>query len=157
MVKTLRFEKLQERHIPAILEIEPLANTCPWSEQSFKNELTNTQTDFLVAIGDGQVIGYAGGWDVVDEFHVTTVAVHPDLRRQGVGLRLVVRLLEAAQERGMECSTLEVRASNEPAILLYEKLGFVRAGLRKRYYPDNKEDATIMWLHDLKDWQAPRL
>lgn len=154
-MKTLRFEALQGKHLPAILEIEALCNTSPWSEQSFRNELVNADSTFLVAIGDGQVVGYGGAWRVIDELHITTVAVHPDHRRQGIAKKLMVRLLEEARGEGLTCSTLEVRAGNEAAIRMYENLGYASVGLRRRYYPDNREDAVIMWLYGLATWRAP--
>lgn len=154
-MKTLRFEALQEKHLPAILEIEGLCNSSPWSEQSFRNELVNSESTFLVAIGEGQVVGYGGAWRVIDELHITTVAVHPEHRRQGVAKRLMIRLLEDAREEGLTCSTLEVRAGNDAAIRMYEHLGFASVGLRRRYYPDNREDAVIMWLYGLGSWRAP--
>lgn len=154
--KPLRFETLQEAHIPAILEIEKRTNTAPWSERSFRNELNHAHGIFLTAFLAGEIVGYGGVWLVVDEAHVTTVAVAEEQRRQGIGQKLMVELLERAKARGMTCSTLEVRAGNHPAILLYEKLGFVRSALRKGYYPDNREDAVVMWLHDLVSWEPPR-
>ena len=92
---------------------------------------------------------------VVDEAHITTIAVAPDRHRMGIGERLVVDLLLRARERGMVCSTLEVRAGNLAAIGLYEKLGYVRSAVRKRYYPDNHEDAVVMWLEGLESWEPP--
>jgi [ribosomal protein S18]-alanine N-acetyltransferase len=156
-MKTLRFEVLQEAHIPAILDIERQVNTAPWSERSFRNELTHTHGVFLAAIADGQVAGYGGFWMVIDEAHITTVAVSPEKQRQGVGKRMMVELLTRAKEKNMACSTLEVRAGNVPAIQLYEKLGYVTAARRKNYYPDNQEDALVMWLHGLPEWEPPKL
>jgi ribosomal-protein-alanine N-acetyltransferase len=155
-MKTLRFEPIQEDHIPAILAIEKVTNSAPWSERSFRNELNHPHGIFLTAFLSGEVIGYGGVWLVIDEAHVTTIAVADQHRRQGIGQKLMVELLRRAQEKGMACSTLEVRASNEAAIQLYEKLGFVRSAVRRGYYPDNKEDAVVMWLHDLTNWEPPR-
>ncbi|HRK22204.1 MAG TPA: ribosomal protein S18-alanine N-acetyltransferase [Fimbriimonadaceae bacterium] len=145
----LRFEKLNESHLESILAIEKLSNSAPWSERSFRGELTNPQSVFVTAIGDGKVIGYAGLWIVVDEGHITTVAVDPDYRRKGIGKRLTTEVLSRAKELGIACATLEVRASNEAAINLYEGLGFVQSARRKGYYPDNREDAIVMWKHSL--------
>ena len=156
-LQTLRFEELAESHIPAILAIEQEANSSPWSEQSFKNELDNPHKAFLVAIASGMVIGYGGIWLIVDEAHVTNIAISPDYRRQGIGQRLMVQLLDRAKEAGMTCSTLEVRASNAAAITMYEQLGYRETARRKRYYPDNQEDAVVMWLYDLQAWETPRL
>lgn len=145
----VRFESLKPEHIPAILDIEAHSNTAPWSERSFRGEISNPQSIFLAAIADGKVVGFAGLWIVVDEGHITTVAVEPDHRRHGIGRKLVVELLSRGKERGIVCSTLEVRASNDAAIRLYEQLGFVQAARRKGYYPDNREDAIVMWKHGL--------
>jgi ribosomal-protein-alanine N-acetyltransferase len=136
--------------------IEQASNSAPWSERSFRNEVSHPNGSFIVAIEMGDVVGYAGVWNVVDEAHITTVAVAPEHRRQGIGRRLVSELLGRAKESGMICATLEVRASNSGAIELYQKLGFTETARRKGYYPDNKEDAVVMWLYDLQDWDPPR-
>ena len=151
MLSTLRFEKLSEVHIPAILAIENEVNGAPWSERSFRNELDHRHGIFRVALEDGEVAGYGALWLVVDEAHVTNVAVAPARQRRGVGRRLMVELLRAARDAGMACSTLEVRAGNAAALHLYESLGFERSALRRGYYPDNKEDAVVMWRHRLDD------
>ncbi len=148
-MKNLRFEPLREEHLPEVLEIEKQANSAPWSERSFRNELDHQHGIFLVTIGEGRVVGYGGVWLVVDEAHVTNVAVDSSARRQGIGRKLMMELLKRAKERGMTCSTLEVRASNEAAIRLYEQLGYKITAQRKGYYPDNKEDAAVMWLYEL--------
>lgn len=155
-MRTLRFETLEEAYLPAILDIEARSNPSPWSERSFRNELNHEHGIFLAAIANGSVIGYGGIWLVVDEAHVTNVAVSPEHRRQGIGRRLMIELLERAKTAGMTCSTLEVRVSNEPAIKLYEDLGYLRTSLRRNYYPDNREDAVVMWLHQLDQWEPPR-
>ena len=154
-MKTLRFEPLESSHIAQILEIENRIHGAPWSEKSFRNELNHPQGVFLVAIADGRVAGYGGFWMVVDEAHITTVAVDPDLQGKGLGKRLMLELLDRAKARKMTCSTLEVRASNDRAIGLYQKLGYVTTACRKAYYPDNREDAIVMWLHDLQSWEPP--
>ena len=156
-MKSLRFEPFQESHLPQILAIEKESNSAPWSERSFRNELEHAYGIFIVAILNSKVVGYGGIWLVVDEAHVTNIAIDPEQRRQGIGKRLMVELLEAAKAAGMACSTLEVRASNEAAIKLYEQLGFVNAATRKGYYPDNKEDAVVMWLYNLDTWEPPKL
>jgi ribosomal-protein-alanine N-acetyltransferase len=151
MAVTLRFEPLREDHLPAILEIERAVNGSPWSERSFRNEIDHRHGIFRVAIEEGNVVGYGGLWLVIDEAHVTNVAVAPSRQRRGIGRKLMLQLLEAAKTGGMTCATLEVRAGNLPALELYEKLGFERTALRRGYYPDNKEDAVVMWRHRLDD------
>ncbi|HWA83814.1 MAG TPA: ribosomal protein S18-alanine N-acetyltransferase [Fimbriimonadaceae bacterium] len=154
--KPIRFETLNEGHIPKILEIENRTNGAPWSERAFRNELTHTDRIFLVALDGLDVVGYGGVWLVIDEAHVTTLAVDMERRRQHIGERLMVELLDRSKEAGMVCSTLEVRAGNEAAIKLYEKLGYKETARRKGYYPDNREDAIVMWLYELDCWQAPK-
>jgi [ribosomal protein S18]-alanine N-acetyltransferase len=153
--KGLHLEPLHEDDIPAILVIEKLSNGAPWSERSFRNELGHRYGIFLVAKKADDVVGYAGAWLVVDEAHITTVAVDPQHRRQGIGRALTIEVLRRGKESGMLCSTLEVRASNLPAINLYEALGYESTARRKGYYPDNSEDALVMWLHDLQSWKPP--
>ncbi|MBE3559830.1 MAG: ribosomal protein S18-alanine N-acetyltransferase [Ktedonobacteraceae bacterium] len=95
------------------------------------------------------IIGFAGLWLMVDEAHITTIAVHPDFRRRGLGELLLVSLIDIAYEIGARWVTLEVRVSNYPAQSLYRKYGFHEAGLRHRYYSDNQEDALIMWTSEI--------
>ncbi len=151
-LKTVRFEPLAAQHVDSILKIEQEANPAPWSDRSFLNELTNPQSVFLVAFGDGKVVGYGGYWRCIDEAHITTVAVAESARRQGIGKRLMHTLLNRAIDEGMICSTLEVRAGNEAAVMMYENMGYKVTARRRRYYPDNQEDALVMWLYDLASW-----
>ena len=97
-----------------------------------------------MAVEDGKVAGYVGSQTVMDESDMMNVAVHPDYRRKGIAEKLVTELVEALKKRDSRCLTLEVRASNEPARALYEKLGFVQVGLRKNYYRNPREDALIL-------------
>jgi ribosomal-protein-alanine N-acetyltransferase len=98
-----------------------------------------------------RIVGFLGVWFMVDEAHIVTVASHPQLRRTGIGELLVAEAMDLARERGAEHVTLECRVSNTPAQTLYEKYGFLRAGIRKRYYTDNGEDAVIMTTPSLTD------
>jgi ribosomal-protein-alanine N-acetyltransferase len=157
VLKTLRFETLNEGHIAPILAIESRANSAPWSERSFRNELDHPHGIFFVALLEGEVVGYGGAWLVVDEAHITTVAVAEDHRRKGIGKALMLRILEKAKGEGMVCSSLEVRAGNEAAITMYEALGYETITRRKGYYPDNREDALVMWLYRLDEWEPPSL
>lgn len=95
------------------------------------------------------ILGFAGLWLMVDEAHITTIAMHPDFRRQGLGELLLVSLIDIAYEIGAKWVTLEVRVSNYPAQGLYRKYGFREAGVRHRYYSDNQEDALIMWTDEI--------
>jgi ribosomal-protein-alanine N-acetyltransferase len=129
-LKTLRFVDLEEQYIPAILEIEQEANSAPWSERSFRGELDNPDRIFVVVLSGGKVVGYGGIWLIIDEAHVTTVAVKSDMRRMGIGRKIMIELLGRAKDANMLCSTLECRASNEAAVRLYEELGYQRTALR---------------------------
>lgn len=155
MAGYLRFERLNKSHIPAILAIEAVNNTAPWSDKSFENELTHEHGLVLVALMDGIVVGFGALWLVIDEAHVINISVADSHKRQGIGRRLMLELIRLSQERGMTCSTLEVRASNTAALELYRRLGFQSVATRKGYYPDNKEDAIVMWLYDLQTWEPP--
>ena len=153
MLATLRFVTLDKTHIPKILEIEQSTHSAPWSQRSFENELEHKYGVFLVGFLEGEICAYGGVWILVDEAHVTNVVVRENLRGQGIGRRLMIELLEKARTKGAVCATLEVRASNASAIHLYETLGFVQTTVRKKYYPDNKEDAVVMMLNDFMDWK----
>jgi ribosomal-protein-alanine N-acetyltransferase len=102
------------------------------------------------------IVGFAGMWLLYDEAHVTTIAVAPEHRGRGLGELLLIALFEEAINRGAEWLTLEVRVTNTPAQTLYEKYGFTRQGLRRRYYSDNGEDAYIMWSPSLRNEQYQR-
>ena len=146
---TLRFERLAEHHIAEVVEIERVANGSPWSDRGFRNEIDHRHGLFLVALEGGEVVGYGGVWLVIDEAHIVNVAVREDRRRRGIAREIVRRLLDGSRETGMKSASLEVRAGNAGAIALYEALGFVTTNTRKRYYPDNREDALVMWLFAL--------
>lgn len=135
---------MNESHIAQVAALEKLCFSDPWSENSVASELRNPLSCWLVAEEDGVVAGYVGSQTVMDESDMMNVAVHPDYRRKGIAEALVAELVEALEKRESHCLTLEVRASNEPAKALYEKLGFTQVGLRKNYYRNPKEDALIL-------------
>ena len=135
---------MREDHVPAIAELEKLCFSDPWSEKSIAYELNNPLALWLVAEVDGRVAGYIGSQTVPPESDVMNVAVHPDFRRQGIAEALVNGLWSRLEQAGNTSLTLEVRASNFPAIALYEKLGFVQVGRRPNYYRNPKEDARIL-------------
>ena len=140
----MRIVNMNESHVAQVAELEKICFSDPWSENSVASELKNPLSCWLVAEEDGVVAGYIGSQTVMDESDMMNVAVHPDHRRKGVAESLVNELIEALKKRGSRCLTLEVRASNEHAKALYEKLGFVQVGLRKNYYRNPKEDALIL-------------
>lgn len=130
-----------------VMEIEKASFSSPWSHASFAHEiLQNPRAVYMVAVLDGEVVGYAGMWVIFDEGHITNVAVHPNHRRTGIARRLLTTLIEIGCAQGAVRYTLEVRLSNIPAQTLYNDMGFRVTGTRKRYYQDNDEDAYIMWL-----------
>ena len=123
----------------------------PWSREAIAAELENPCARYLVAQKDGEVVGYAGMWLVIDEAHVTNVAVRRDMRGMGLGAQLMEKLIQLAADSGMIWMTLEVRRSNKVAQSLYHKFGFIDVGYRKRYYEDNQEDALLMGLDHLPE------
>lgn len=138
--------------IEGVQEVERASFPVPWPASAFRTELTqNKNARYIVARDGDGIVGYAGLWLMVDEGHITTFAVLPQHRRRRIGERMLQRLFEIAEEMGAEWLTLEVRVSNIGAQRLYEKYGFRRAGVRRRYYSDNNEDALIMWTDRLKD------
>lgn len=115
-----------------------------WTRDAFVSDMNNPVARYLVAEKDGQIIGYAGAWVILDESHITNIAVLKEHRGQGVGKRLTAGLLQYLSNLGAAYATLEVRRSNDVAQNLYRSLGFIQLGVRKRYYADNGEDALIM-------------
>lgn len=135
--------------VAAVAAIDRLSFPLPWSELSFRSDLTtNPAAHLLVAeqklAAGRRIAGYAGYWLVVDEAHLSTLAVEPGLRRRGLGERILREAMRHAARQGAEMMTLEVRASNEAARRLYAKLGFRDVGRRPHYYKDNLEDAILM-------------
>lgn len=141
--------QMNESHVTQVAELEKLCFSDPWSENSITSELVNKLSYWLVAVEGDTVAGYIGSQSVLGESDMMNVAVHPDFRRQGIAKRLVLTLVEGLKVRGNHCLSLEVRASNEPAIRLYEKLGFLQVGRRPKYYRNPREDALIL----RKEWK----
>ncbi|MEF2967586.1 ribosomal protein S18-alanine N-acetyltransferase [Paenibacillus sp. M1] len=142
----IEFRTMTLEDIPDIMVIEHESFTLPWSEDAFRNELTlNHFARYIVMDVDGKPVGYAGMWTIVDEAHITNIAVRTAYRGRHLGEKLLREMMRWARELEMERMTLEVRSSNMVAQSLYAKLGFVAAGVRKGYYSDNQEDAVIMW------------
>ena len=135
---------MEESHVAAVAEIEKLCFSDPWSENSVRYELTNPLSYWLVAMEGDRVAGYVGSQTVLDEADMMNIAVHPDFRRLGIAQCLVETLVTALKEKKVCALTLEVRVSNDPAISLYHKLGFVQVGRRPNYYRNPREDALIL-------------
>ena len=136
---------LVHEHLSQAAEIERLCFSDPWSEKMLAEHLANPCSLTLAAVdGVGRLLGYVGLLAVVDEGYITNVAARPDCRRQGVASSLLQALEARGRARNLTFLTLEVRQSNAPARALYEKLGYVQAGLRRNYYENPREDAVIM-------------
>ena len=140
----MNITEMKACHVAQVAQLEALCFSDPWSENSIASELNNALSYWLVAQEDGIVVGYIGSQTVFPESDVMNVAVHPDYRRKGIGAMLVEALITHLRNNRCESLTLEVRASNESAIALYEKLGFEQVGLRKNYYRNPKENALIL-------------
>lgn len=134
--------------LDAVMEIEHRSFSIPWSREAFYNEIEQNHLSTYLVVEDGEcVAGYCGVWLVVDEAHITNVAVLPDYRGQGMGEALMQKIMEISKKVGARVMTLEVRVSNKAAQGLYRKMGFQDGGIRKRYYSDNQEDALVMWVN----------
>ena len=140
----LIFEKMTEQHIPRVAELETQCFSTPWSENALSEELSNNFARFVVALSNGEIVGYIGSHNVLGEVYITNVAVSPSCRRQGVGNTLITHLLNICETEEADFVTLEVRESNEGAIALYENAGFNNVGTRKNFYENPREDAILM-------------
>ncbi len=145
------FRRMTVEDIDQICIIEEESFSSPWTAAAFYNEIVNNHfAQYVVMEWEGQVIGYGGMWTIIDEAHITNIAIRPQFRGKRLGERLLLELQTLACFYGAVKMTLEVRVSNKIAQRLYEKMGFSAAGFRKAYYSDNQEDAIIMWA-DLPD------
>lgn len=167
--KLINIRRATIEDLDSIIAVEAESFPVPWPRQAFVDELTRNIVSYYVVIEQDrdvaddaasveatpgqadrhkrEVVGYMGMWIIVDEAHITNIAVHPKARRQQLAELAVRQMMLVARERGAERMTLEVRESNEPAIALYEKLGFKNYGIRKDYYIEPREDAIIMWVN----------
>lgn len=143
---SLIIRKAESKDIKEMADLDLVCFAAPWSEEAFRQELEeNNLAFYVVAELKEKVVGYAGLWAILDEGHITNVAVAPEHRKKGIGHAVVEVLVDASEQAGLKSFTLEVRPSNINAQNLYKKFGFTEAGLRKGYYEDNGEDAIIMW------------
>ncbi len=150
MENNIVIEVMAQNDIEGVFQVEKNCFRDYWSKESFQKELKNDVARYLVAKIDDKVVGYIGIWLVLDEGHITNVAVHEDYRGIKIGDKLVKSMIEKCKENNIVAMTLEVRVSNVVAQNLYKKYGFKLSGIRKEYYSDNKEDAMIMW-NDIKE------
>lgn len=147
MNKTIEYRKMTMQDISAVVEIEQEAFATPWTKEVFEHEMTgNDYAHYIVAVSDEEVIGHCGMWVVLDECHITNVAVRIHMRGHGIGEALMRKAMELCKANDVRLMTLEVRVSNHTAQNLYRKLGFQDGGIRKNYYTDDHEDALVMWV-----------
>jgi [ribosomal protein S18]-alanine N-acetyltransferase len=142
--------EMDEADLDAVLAIEVASAPHPWTAGVFADELAQGGSRrYVVAIENDRVVGFCGLLIAVDEGHITNVAVDPTARRRGYAMALMLVVVRQAIAKSLRALTLEVRVSNKAAITLYQRFGFAPGGVRPRYYPDNNEDALIMWAHDI--------
>ena len=140
----MKFEPLRYEHLCQMAQIEQEAFDQPWSERMFIPEVEDENAYYLVGVRGDEVICYGGFHKVLDEAHITNIAVRADSRGRGIGTLLMSELISRARMLGVKYMTLEVRDNNENAIKLYKSFGFTVEGIRKKYY-NNVHDALIMW------------
>ncbi len=154
---SLAIVPMRKKDIESVLEIEKRVHPKPWSYNVFLSEISNTkERSYSVLRLDGEIIGYSGVMYILEDAHVTNIAVSPDLQGKNYGSCLLYALIVEALKRGSINLTLEVRVSNKPAQKLYTNFGFMPVGIRKGYYQENNEDAMIMWAYDIdsEDFRA---
>jgi len=145
--KDIQYRTMVVADIPAVVEIEQESFAIPWTQEVFEHEMTgNNYAHYVVAVDGEEVIGHCGMWIVLDECHITNVAVRKRLRGQGIGEGLMLEAVRLCREKNVRLMTLEVRVGNLTAQNLYRKLGFQDGGIRKNYYSDDREDALVMWV-----------
>lgn len=139
--------RMQVEDLPQVCVIEKENFSLPWSEKSFLESMERDDTVFLTALADGEVAGYLGCYCIAGTGEITNVAVRASYRRKGIGGMLLEKLYEEGAALDTPEFFLEVRESNEAAIGLYSRQGFVKEGIRKNFYEKPVENAIIMWRH----------
>ena len=141
----ITYRRMTPEDVPFISRLEEETFSMPWSPEAFLQMITKEDTRYYVAEEGGHLLGGRGLWMIAGEGNITNVAVAKDARRRGVGTGLLTYLMQEGNREGVSAYTLEVRISNEAAIHMYEKLGFVSEGIRPNFYEKPTEDAMIMW------------
>jgi len=145
ILEDLKIRKMKVEDFEIVSKLEKEIFGCPWSKRQIFRILTEDKLAFpLIAEIYNEIVGYAFAWIIYDEVHIGNLAVKEGYRRMKIGTRLINYLISESSKRGGKFFYLEVRRSNEPAINLYEKFGFIPLSIRKKYYSDNKEDAIVM-------------
>ena len=150
-ISEIVINNMTKNDVESVIKIEEEAyGKHHWAKSSFYDEMSNNLARYYVAkTKENEIVGYAGTWHIIDEGHITTIAVKNDYLRNHIGEAIIHQIIEDCYKEGIKYLTLEVRVSNIPAIKLYEKYGFQSLGTRKGYYQDNNEDALIMWTENI--------
>jgi ribosomal-protein-alanine N-acetyltransferase len=135
---------MKYKDIDSVFELESEAFTSPWPRQAFEEEMQNKLACYIVGMLGREIVAYGGMWLVIDEAHITNIAVKQIYRNLGIGQSLIDHMIKIAKTRDIHYMYLEVRQSNKIAYDLYRKKGFIENGMRHNYYPDNKENAILM-------------
>ncbi|QSV74182.1 MAG: ribosomal protein S18-alanine N-acetyltransferase [Aphanizomenon flos-aquae KM1D3_PB] len=149
----LKIQPLTTDNLTELLELDKACFDGLWTMEGYLRELESPNSHFLglfSPFNHSELLGMGCFWSILEEAHITILAVHPQYHGQGLGKALLYSLLQTAADIGLERATLEVRDSNHVAISLYQKFGFKTAGKRRGYYKDNNEDALILWLSELQ-------
>ncbi|MGF9967071.1 ribosomal protein S18-alanine N-acetyltransferase [Bacillus rhizoplanae] len=145
---SITFRNMKEEDIPQIVAIEESSFATPWTAEAFEREINmNEYAHYVVMETEEGILGYCGLWIILDESHITNIAILPQYRGQRLGEALLQEVINKARDLGANTMTLEVRVSNEVAKKLYRRHGFQNGGIRKRYYTDNYEDGLVMWVN----------
>lgn len=148
----LELKRIAAEQLGALLELDQACFGGLWTLEAYQRELDSPNSELIglsTPFDPHTLLGMGCLWAILEEAHITILAVHPQYQRQGLGQALLYGLLCAAEARNLERATLEVRVSNQPALALYQKFGFQTAGRRRRYYQDTGEDALILWHGEL--------
>ena len=150
-LESVTISKMTPKDIDGVIKIEESAyGEHHWSKDSFLNEINNDLAHYYsLHTQAGQLAGYAGSWHILEEAHITTIAIAPEYRKRNFAQALLKRIIDDCYLAKIKYITLEVRVSNIPAINLYSKYGFESFGTRKGYYQNNNEDALIMWTKNI--------
>jgi len=149
--RTLEVSPMSVEDIGDVLRVEAQCFSTTWPRNAFLNELTeNKLAHYFIGRAEEATVAYGGLWVILEDAHITTVAVDPAYQGKGYGERMLVWLLDEAINRGASWITLEVRESNQTAQNLYKKYGFAVVNTRRGYYSDNDENALVMWAGNLK-------
>lgn len=150
-ILTVKIKPMTKDDIDNVIDIEAqVYGEHHWSKDSFLSELSNDLAKYFCVFDEsGKLLAYAGLWQILEEAHITNIAVSSVYKRKHIGELLLKTLIDECYKNMVKFITLEVRVGNKPAISLYEKYGFKSLGVRKGYYQDNNEDALIMWTENI--------